>query len=405
MVLRGAVRGAAVGLIVAGNGRESSLNKHVFKIGAIAAAPEQVTFAGAVVARPSSADNDGAVDFSPQAALVRSGPVARQRWEALIGGSVPPPAGPPVTSGDTWTGTNGNDVYIDKSPVVFIYGLGGNDSLTATQYNVYVDGGTGNDTITDWGSNCTIYGGASTGSGTNNDLILVNAIPGSQVSSDQTPLIYGGDGNDTIGVGGDPRDVMNGTIYGGAGDDVVQGGAMTGSATVYGDDGNDILELNGGDNHIYGGAGNDTILASSGVDTIDGGSGADSINSSLAGNPTVTYGTSTAAVNVNLATGVNTGGDAQGDIFYNVENISGSALNDTITGDGLANVLDGGAGNDTLIGGDGNDTLIGGVGADSINGGLGSNTASYASSTSAVGINLFNNINTGGDAAGVSLSS
>jgi Ca2+-binding RTX toxin-like protein len=71
------------------------------------------------------------------------------------------------------------------------------------------------------------------------------------------------------------------------------------------------------------------------------------------------------------------GGDAQGDgVSGTIENLIGSAFDDTLTGDFMGagvtdNRLDGGTGNDTLNGGVGNDTLIGGAGNDVLNGGAG----------------------------------
>ena len=74
-----------------------------------------------------------------------------------------------------------------------------------------------------------------------------------------------------------------------------------------------------------------------------------------------------AAVTVNLLTGVNTGGDAQGDTLTGIENIFGSnAGADNLTGNGGNNVLNGYGGNDTLNGGAGNDTLNGGLGNDTL---------------------------------------
>ena len=62
-------------------------------------------------------------------------------------------------------------------------------------------------------------------------------------------------------------------------------------------------------------------------------------------------------------------GDAAGDTYTTIENLTGSAFADTLIAANGANTLDGGAGNDVLIGGAGADALIGGTGTD---------TASYA---------------------------
>jgi ferredoxin len=54
------------------------------------------------------------------------------------------------------------------------------------------------------------------------------------------------------------------------------------------------------------------------------------------------------------------------DTFAGIEDLQGSAFNDTLTGDGGPNRIDGGAGNDTLSGGAGDDQLIGGAGIDTL---------------------------------------
>ena len=116
----------------------------------------------------------------------------------------------------------------------------------------------------------------------------------------------------------------------------------------------DILRGLGGNDMLFGGSGNDTLEGGPGADTLIGGPGMD----------TADYSASAAAVSVNLLTGLGSGGDAQGDILGGIENIVGSAFNDTLTGDNGGNALDGRSGNDTLLGGAGSDTLAGGAGAD-----------------------------------------
>ncbi len=77
-------------------------------------------------------------------------------------------------------------------------------------------------------------------------------------------------------------------------------------------------------------------------------------------------------VSLAITTAQNTVGSGT-DTLTNIENLTGSNLNDTLTGNAAANILNGGAGNDTLNGGAGNNSLIGAAGTD---------TASYADATS-----------------------
>jgi hypothetical protein len=98
-------------------------------------------------------------------------------------------------------------------------------------------------------------------------------------------------------------------------------------------------------------------------DAIDGGTGTD----------TVDYSGVTTAVTVDIAAGTATGGSGD-DTLTNIENVIGSANNDSLTGDAGANVLDGGDGNDTFAGGSGNDTIVGGEGNDNMLGEAGDDT-------------------------------
>jgi len=206
--------------------------------------------------------------------------------------------------------------------------------------------------------------------------------------------LAGGNGNDTV-TGGDDADSLSGD----AGHDQLEGG--NGNDTVLGGDGNDLILAGGAADVIYGQAGNDTVDGGSGDDFMDGGPGGDWLDGA-AGVNQLSYAGSPAAVTVNLETNANAGGDAAGDLVFNVTTLLGSAQGDSLTGrtlagtalvagggdDGatggtLADALYGQAGNDTLsgLGGDdlidgaeGNDLIDGGNGRDDIHAGEGNDT-------------------------------
>ena len=130
--------------------------------------------------------------------------------------------------------------------------------------------------------------------------------------------------------------------------------------------GRDQVFLGGGDDQIFAGPGDDLVSGGGGADFIDGGEGED----------TAFYNWSPAGVQVDL--GVNntrafpaTGGDAEGDYFENIENLSGSKFDDFLKGNSGNNRLYGGKGNDSLVGRDGDDILIGDEGDDFMSGGKG----------------------------------
>lgn len=106
--------------------------------------------------------------------------------------------------------------------------------------------------------------------------------------------------------------------------------------------------------YLHGGGGNDRFDGSLGNDVIVGGDGRD----------TVDYGSVTTGVSVSLASNRVTKSGGLSDRIYGVENVVGTAENDTLYGDAEANALYGGSGNDTLLGGVGNDVLNGGAGSD-----------------------------------------
>ncbi|WP_425353030.1 beta strand repeat-containing protein, partial [Alsobacter soli] len=176
-----------------------------------------------------------------------------------------------------------------------------------------------------------------------------------------------GDGADTVlsGAGAD-------TLHGGAGVDTLSYERSQSAVTVNletrlaaggfarGDviDGFENLTGSAYGDKLTGDAGGNVIVGGAGADTIDGGAGTDLAD----------YSASAAGVTVDLQrTGAQSGGDAQGDVLTNIENVTGSArVANSLSGDANANVLTGGAGNDTLSGGLGNDTLVGAGGSDTV---------------------------------------
>lgn len=155
-----------------------------------------------------------------------------------------------------------------------------------------------------------------------------------------------------------------------------------------GTSGDDIITAFFNDNLIVAGEGDDTIRTGAGDDILIGGAGADTLEGGM-GSDTASYVNATNGVAASLSDG-GLSGDAAGDSYEDIENLTGSAFDDYLVGDSGDNVLDGGAGDDLLVGGAGADTLIGGEGFD---------TASYRDSESFVEINL-NNGQTAGDAEG-----
>ena len=177
-------------------------------------------------------------------------------------------------------------------------------------------------------------------------------------------------------------------LIGYGGNDIMDGSGS--NDTLDGHSGNDTLSGGNRDDKLHGGTGNDLLIGGPGRDHLVGGGGHD----------TADYSSSSLAVNVSLFNGSGTGGDAQGDCLTSIENIDGSAGNDSLIGDGNANQLVGNAGNDILRGYAGNDVLVGGAGADTLNGGDNADTADYSASTAAVSVNLSAHSASGGDANG-----
>ncbi|MGL4966607.1 MAG: calcium-binding protein, partial [Inquilinus sp.] len=301
--------------------------------------------------------------------------------------------GDQLTSIEWLGGSAFDDTLTGNAGANQIAGGGGGDTIAGADGNDVLLGGDGNDQVNGGVGTDTLSGGAG------------------------TDTLNGGDGDDAINGGADGDNIDGGAgidtaDYNGSGSGVtvnlatgagsggyaegdllqaienVQGSAfgdtLTGDGaanTLLGMDGNDVLDGGAGWDTLEGGNGDDQLVGGAGGDTLRGGAGADQLTGG-ADSDTASYYDSTVGVTINLQTGINTGGTAQGDtIADDIEAINGSNHDDVMTGNGLSNALLGFDGTDTLSGGGGNDALRGGAGADTLNGGSGNDYFSYTAAS------------------------
>jgi len=137
-------------------------------------------------------------------------------------------------------------------------------------------------------------------------------------------VVYGDKGNDLIRIGGGQAYKPGGRAYGEWGKDLLIAEGNS-NVSFYGGDDNDTLRGAGGNDYLSGDAGNDFIYGGAGNDTEYGGNGNDKLF-----------------------------GNAGNDMIY------GGAGTDTLIGGGGNDYIIGGFGDDELYGNDGHDTLIGG---------------------------------------------
>ena len=325
-------------------------------------------------------------------------------------------------SGSFFDAGTGNDTLLGDSGNDSMVGWDGDDLLNGGDDDDTLEGGAGADTLVgDAGVDTVTYENSSTGVGVSLDGATV---PGSDAQGDaflgvenligsqygdwlradaEANLLSGGGGDDTLEgrAGGD-------SLQGGEGIDAAdyaaspsaieidlftldflggdaEGDVLGGIEIVFGSEGNDALRGDEFANFLFGGDGNDTLEGRAGADQL-GGNG---------GNDAVSYASSASAVTIDLSTLTASGGDAEGDILNQIEDLIGSANDDVLTGSGEENFIDGGAGNDTLAG-----LLF----ADTIDGGDGVDTVTYAYAESGVTVMLFASVAQSGESDGDLLS-
>ncbi len=253
------------------------------------------------------------------------------------------------------------------------YGVG-----TDLELRLYAADGT---TLITSNNNAAALTDGALGSTSLSDSFLTFTAPGSNLTS-TTYLIRVGEADTTAvdlnesytlnmsltGQGTDTPSEGNDDLYGGLGDDIMYG--IGGNDKVYGGAGNDYMTGDDGNDTLDGGAGNDTMYGGNNNDTfvvtnLNNGAGDKIYGGLMTDTLDLSALTGVSNVVVNLATGSFTATGASSiTTILEVENVIGTAFNDTITGSALSNTFFGGAGDDSMTGGDGTDKFYGGSGND-----------------------------------------
>jgi Ca2+-binding RTX toxin-like protein len=290
-----------------------------------------------------------------------------------------------ISNIENLSGSSFNDTLVGSAGANLLYGDTGDDALYGGLGNDTLAGGAGDDTLDGGkGTNTANYADAN-GAVTVNLNLTTAQNTGSEGKDTlkSIQVLVGSDFNDTL-----TGDAHNNVLTGGNGDDSLYGGA--GNDTLEGGVGNDFMDGGIGTNtatyahaasgvsvslltaspQATGGAGTDSLLniqnliGSAFNDTLEGSAGNNILDGGLGSN-TVTYADAVSAVTVSLATTAiqNTVG-AGTDQLKNFTGLIGSAFDDVLTGGTKNDTISGGAGNDTITGGKGGDNLTGGAGAD-----------------------------------------
>ncbi|WP_175552083.1 beta strand repeat-containing protein [Pararhizobium antarcticum] len=260
------------------------------------------------------------------------------------------------------TGNGLNNVLTGNSGVNTLDGGSGNDTyVLGSGFDKVIDS-SGIDTITSSISRslmsyATIENLTLTGTGNIN--ATGNALNNVLTGNSGMNTLNGGAGNDTyvLGSGFDKvidssgTDTITSLISRNlATFSTIENLKLLGAADINGT-GNALantLTGNSGINTLSGETGNDVLIGGAGADKLYGGAGTD----------TASYAGAKFGVVANLANASVNTGDAKGDTYYSIENLTGSNHSDTLTGNSGANVLTGGTGGDLMTGGAGADTFL-----------------------------------------------
>ncbi|XP_073416961.1 uncharacterized protein [Dendrobates tinctorius] len=185
----------------------------------------------------------------------------------------------------------------------------------------------------------------------------------SSKSLHEVPTVYGSLQKRNFITG----NTLNNTIIGGKNTDVLYG--LEGDDVLQGSSGKDYLSGGAGDDKIHGGEGNDLILGGEDDDVIYPGQGADTVYGGTGSDTLLFFGDlqKKTGVYVNLYLGYGAGSDAEGDLYFGMENVVGTSYDDILIGNDDSNYIRGAGGNDLIQPLGGNDFLQGGEGKDIYN--------------------------------------
>lgn len=233
-----------------------------------------------------------------------------------------------------------------------VNGGAGNDEIRGSAFNDVLAGGAGGDDLIGGPGDDVLDGGAG------NDEVQESAD--SNFTLTNTALIAAPQltGTDTLIA------VERATLTGGPSANTINAAAFTGTVTIFGSGGNDVLTGSPGRDEINGNEGNDSIAGEDGPDFLTGGSGDDSISGG-AGDDYIIDETGNDSV-------VGDGGN---------DRLESGPGRDTVLGGAGNDYLDSGTDPDTVEGGEGNDTLVASRGDDALDGGPGMDTIETLSDT------------------------
>jgi Ca2+-binding RTX toxin-like protein len=244
-------------------------------------------------------------------------------------------AGDTLISIENLTGSDHNDTLTGSSAANRIIGGSGNDVISGLSGIDVLFGGTGADTLLGGDQNDTLDGGdgADTidgGSGVNTALFSDN--------SRAVNVTLGNAGIDGHAV----SFLMSGRLI------FPETDILRNIQNVAGSSYNDQITGNDADNTIHGGLGDDLLHFSGGHDALYGDSGTDTLDLTGAHSGAV----------ITLATSLTFAGNTDSASLNSIENVNGTAFDDTIVGTGADNRIYGAGGHDLMTGGLGSDTFI-----------------------------------------------